>query len=848
MSNNVDTTETTIDPVCGMTVSTDAPIAYVHDGVDYRFCCEGCKTKFAQSPGAYLVDPEKATDPVCGMTVDRSSEQTTLYLGETYYFCCSGCKTKFEADPEKFLNPAVAAPAPEDDGTPGTYVCPMCPEVKKSEPGPCPSCGMALEKQSPSLAMATIYTCPMHPTVTQDEPGDCPICGMALEPRNVAIEEDNPELDYMTRRFWIAAALSVPLLIVSMGGMIPGNPITELLGTHGQRFLEVLLATPVVLWCGWPFFQRGYQSVKTGNLNMFTLIALGTGVAYIFSLVATFFPAIFPDSFRMASGEVGVYFEAAAVIITLVLLGQVLELRARSKTGSAIRSLLELAPAVAHRLSEAGVEQDIPLGEVKVGDKLRVKPGEKIPTDGVILDGRSSVDASMVTGESIPNDCGPGDTVIGATVNSTGSFVMQATEVGGNTVLSQIVGLVSDAQRSRAPIQRVADRVAKIFVPAVIAVAVATFIVWWLVGPQPALAFATVNAVAVLIIACPCALGLATPMAVMVGVGRGASEGVLIKDAESLELLQDVDTLVVDKTGTLTKGHPEVTAIHSALPGDDLLQLAASVEKLSEHPLGAAIVRKAVSLGVETFSADDFHSETGSGVTGMVDGKRVFIGAVSDNSRWPEEVALARKKGHTVVGVEVDGEQRGVIAIADQLKPATKEAVAFLRENGVRVVMATGDNSISAHAIADSLGIDEVHAELKPADKAALVESLKKEGRKVAMAGDGINDAPALALADIGIAMGTGAGIAIESAGLTLASGDMRGIQKAFRLSRSTMSNIKQNLFFAFAYNVLGVPIAAGVLYPLFGLLLSPIIAAAAMSFSSVSVIANSLRLARQRL
>ena len=776
------------------------------------------------------------------MSVDPTTSVSAHHEGETYYFCCTGCQSKFEAAPSDYLTPVQG----EAGSGPGIYVCPMCPEVKETQPVPCPSCGMALEKQSPTFDAQIVYTCPMHPEIEQPGPGDCPICGMALEPKSVILDEENPELADMSRRFWIAAALSLPLLILSMGNMISGQFFDRIFSAGTARLIELILATPVVLWCGWPFFQRGWRSIRTMNLNMFTLIALGTGVAYVFSLVATIAPEIFPESFRMANGEVGVYFEAAAVIITLVLLGQVLELRARSRTGAAIRSLLELAPTVAHRLTANGSEEDVFLSDVKTGDRLRVRPGEKIPTDGLVLEGMSDVDESMITGEPIPQQRVAGDPVIGATVNGTGSIVIQATQVGSETVLSQIVGMVSEAQRSRAPIQRLADRVASVFVPTVIAVSIITFVVWWLVGPAPALAFATVNAVAVLIIACPCALGLATPMSVMVGVGKGAREGVLIKDAESLELLQQVDTLVVDKTGTLTIGKPAVQSVRSDIDEHEFVRMAAAVEKLSEHPLGRAIVDYSDSTVLPPVSA--FESQTGKGVSGAVEGRHVFVGRWEGNNKWSEEILAHRQTGATVVHVAVDDALVGYIVISDQIKDSTRGAVDYLLSAGVDVVMATGDNIQSATAVAEKLGINRVHAELKPQDKARLIEELKSTGKSVAMAGDGINDAPALALADVGIAMGSGSGIAIESAGLTLLGGDMSGIKRAFRLSRLTMKNIKQNLFFAFAYNILGVPIAAGVLYPVFGLLLSPMIAAAAMSFSSVSVIGNSLRLAKTRL
>jgi Cu+-exporting ATPase len=716
---------------------------------------------------------------------------------------------------------------------------------------------MALEPTIPLAATRTEYTCPMHPQIIRPGPGLCPICGMALEPRTVtATEEENPELRDMTRRFWIALILTVPLLAIAMVDMLPGMPIEHTLPAGWLPWIELLLATPVVLWGGWPFFQRGWASIVNRSTNMFTLIAMGTGVAYLVSLTATIFPGVFPSSFRDMSGNPPVYFEAAAAIVTLVLLGQVLELRARSRTGAAIRALLDLSPKTA-RILRDGTEQDIPLDQVKPGDRLRVRPGEKIPVDGVVLEGTSTVDESMITGESMPVTKEPRSRVIGATVNATGSFVMRAEHVGSETLLARIVKMVSQAQRSRAPIQRLADRVAAWFVPAVIATALLTFIVWSLFGPQPRLAHALVNAVAVLIIACPCALGLATPMAIMVGTGRGARAGVLIKNAEALEILEKVDTLVFDKTGTLTEGKPIVESVVAASGGNEteLVRLAASLEQGSEHPLGSAIVAAAKENNIPMAGVSEFQSQPGLGISGKVDGRTVAAG----NEKFFQQKSISfdaltqtagdlRHNGQTVIFVAIDGKPAGLIGIADPIKPSTAQALRDLKAAGLRIVMLTGDSRGTAEAVAAKLGIDDFEAEILPDKKSEVVRRLQQEGRTVAMAGDGINDAPALAQADVGIAMGTGADVAMESAGVTLVKGDLVGIVRARKLSQATMHNIRQNLFFAFIYNLLGVPIAAGVLYPFFGLLLSPILAAAAMSFSSVSVIINSLRLRKTEL
>jgi Cu+-exporting ATPase len=823
---------------------------------------------------------KSATDPVCGMSVDPSTARHAAeHEGKTYHFCCGRCAEKFKADPGRYLTvklpqspslvmlgmPTPAKPSvlkPASSATSASYICPMCPEVRQSKPGPCPSCGMALDPEMPVAATRTEYTCPMHPEIVRSAPGSCPICGMALEPCTVtATQEKNPELRDMTRRFWASLVLTVPLVAASMLEMLPGLGTKPTSSTGLLPWIELLLATPVVLWGGWPFFQRGWASVANRSTNMFTLIAMGTGVAYIFSLTATVFPRIFPSSFGgvvegAMNGAPPVYFEAAAAIVTLVLLGQVLELRARGRTGAAIRALLDLAPKTA-RLLRDGREEDIPLDQVKVGDRLRVRPGEKIPVDGVVIEGTSSVDESMITGESIPVEKEAGSRVIGAAVNGTGSFVMRAERVGSETLLAQIVQMVSQAQRSRAPIQRLADRVAAWFVPAVIAIAGGTFVVWSFLGPQPRLAHGLVNAVAVLIIACPCALGLATPMAIMVGTGRGASAGVLIRNAEALEILEKVDTLVVDKTGTLTEGKPRVTSVvvTAGQQESDLLRLLASLERASEHPLGAAIMAAAKDRRLALSDARDFHSFTGMGIAGTVGGKRVIAGnekLLSERGIVPDELIRGaselRRNGQTVIFAAIDGRAAGSIGIADPVKKTTARAIRDLKAEGLRIVMLTGDNRGSAEAVAAALGIDEFEAEILPGTKAGVVQRLQKEGRVVAMAGDGINDAPALAQADVGIAMGTGTDVAMESSGVTLVKGDLAGIVRARRLSRATMRNIRQNLFFAFIYNAVGVPVAAGVLYPFFGLLLSPILAAAAMSFSSVSVITNSLRLRRVEL
>ena len=758
-------------------------------------------------------------DPVCGMFVDlRTTKHRHQHDGRTYYFCSGGCLAKFVAEPEKYLSPSP--------------------------------------KQTPSVPEDTIYTCPMHPQIRQVGPGSCPICGMALEPVLATVEaRPNAELIDMSRRFWISLALSLPVVALEMGGHLTG--LSHYLSQSTSNWLQMILATPVVFWGGWPFFVRGWQSLLTRNLNMFTLIAMGTGVAWLYSFVAALTPEIFPAAFRIGGGAVAVYFEAAAVITVLVLLGQVLELRARETTSGAIRALLDLAPKTARRIREDSSEEEVQLDHVQVGDQLRVRPGEKVPVDGLVSEGRSAVDESMVTGESMPVTKEVGASVVGGTMNQSGALVIEAKKVGRDTMLSQIVQLVAEAQRSRAPIQRMADQVSGWFVPAVIVIALLAFVVWVIWGPEPQFSYGLVAAVAVLIIACPCALGLATPMSIMVGVGRGAQSGVLIKNAEALEHMEKVDTLVIDKTGTLTEGKPAVTAIvpASGFSESDVLRLAASVERASEHPLAVAIVRAAVHRGVKMTSVSDFDSPTGKGALGKVEGKRIALGNAKFLAELGVDVAgLAgqaeelREEGATAIFMAVDGAVAGVLAIADPVKATTSQALSGLKADGIRVVMLTGDNWTTAKAVARRLGIDAVEAEVLPDQKSAVVQRYKAAGRVVAMAGDGVNDAPALAAADVGIAMGTGTDVSMESAGVTLLKGDLTGIVRSRRLSQAVMHNIRQNLFFAFIYNALGVPVAAGVLYPFFGILLSPIIAAAAMALSSVSVVGNALRLRRVRL
>ncbi len=758
-------------------------------------------------------------DPVCGMMVDpHTTPHRAEFNGRTYYFCSDGCRVQFEANPERYL----------------------APEERRVEPVP----------------EGTIYTCPMHPQIRQIGPGACPICGMALEPLIATADEGpNPELIDMTRRFWIGAVLAVPVLLLEMSVHIFDLEAT--ISQQASNWIQLVLATPVVLWAGWPFFERGWRSVVTRNLNMFTLIALGTGVAWVYSVVGTVAPGIFPAEFRGEHGAVAVYFEAAAVITVLVLLGQVLELRARSRTSGAIRALLDLAPKTARRIGADGSESEVSLDLIKVGDRLRVRPGEKVPVDGVVREGRSSLDESMVTGESLPVSKTVGAEVIGGTINQTGGMIIEAGKVGRDTLLARIVEMVAAAQRSRAPVQRLADRVSSWFVPLVIVVALLAFAAWSIWGPEPRFTFGLIAAVSVLIIACPCALGLATPMSIMVGVGRGAELGVLITDAAALERMERVDTLVVDKTGTLTEGKPSVVAVAPAgrFEEAELLRLAAGAERPSEHPLGAAIVKAAEARSLTSSEPADFDSPVGKGVAAIVDGRRVLVGSAAflreagvATAALDEIAGRMRSEGATAVLVAVDGEPAGAIAIADPVKETTPEAIAALHAAGIRIIMLTGDNRATAEAVARRLGIDEVEAEVLPDRKSEIVERLRREGRIVAMAGDGVNDAPALAAADVGIAMGTGTDVAIESAGVALVKGDLRGIARARRLSSAAMRNIRQNLFFAFIYNASGVPIAAGVLYPAFGLLLSPVIAAAAMGLSSISVIGNALRLRRAAL
>ena len=813
------------------------------------------------------------------MTVDPARAKAVVQRdGTPYYFCCEGCAAKFRGQPDRYVDdPARAlAQAPgavmQFAGGAGStrvstpslhaahearvqkgYICPMDSEVRQDHPGTCPKCGMALEPDFTATPHPrTEYTCPMHPQIVRAEPGACPICGMALEPRTVTAEEENPELESMSRRFWVSVALTAPVLLLGMSDFIPGQPLQHWLSMRAIAWIELLLATPVVVWGGWPFFERGWASVKNVSPNMFTLIALGTGTAYVYSVIAVLFPGVFPASFRDMNGDPPVYFEAAAAITTLVLLGQVLELRARGRTSAAIRSLLRLSPPTARLVRADGTEIDVPLEHVAVGDTLRVRPGEKVPVDGVVMEGASSVDESLVTGEPIPVEKGEGSRVVGGTVNGNGTFLMRAERVGSETLLAQIVRMVGEAQRSRAPVQKLADRVSAYFVPAVVLIAIITFLAWGITGPAPKMAHALLNAVAVLIIACPCALGLATPMAIMVGTGRGALAGVLVKNAEALEILEKVDTLVLDKTGTLTEGRPQVTSIIAASGWDEahLLRIAATLERSSEHPLASAILAAAAGKKIAPGDVTDFHYRAGKGVTGTVDGRPAALGnraLLADlgfaTSGLDEHAASLESQAQTVMFVAVDGTVAGLIAVSDPIKATTPDAIERLHLQGMQIVMVTGDTRPAAEAVAKELGIEGVEAEILPGRKREIIKRLQTEGHVVAMAGDGVNDAPALSQANVGIAMSTGTDVAIESAGITLLLGDLRGIVRARVLSHAVMRNIRQNLFFAFAYNALGVPIAAGVLYPIFGWLLSPIIASAAMTFSSVSVIGNALRL-----
>ncbi len=851
-----------IDPVCGMEVPEVSEYRREFRGAVFRFCSEHCLHRFNKNPNDWMPE-DAATDPVCGMKVPRHSKNRLEHEGHAYFFCSSHCIEKFSADPAAFEGRDVpchdhtARPARSEDPD-AMYFCPMCPGQEQQGPGICKVCGMALEPMAtPGFAQKTEYVCPMHPEIVRDAPGNCPKCGMALEPRTVEADGKNPELEDMSRRFRFGLVLAVPVFILAMTADLAPGLLPASLSMKAVQWLEFLLATPVVLWGGWPFFERFWLSLRSRNLNMFTLIGLGVGVAWCYSVVALLFPGMFPPVMRMEGGLVDVYFEAAAVITVLVLLGQVLELRARSRTNEAIRLLLGMSPKTARRVHADGSETDVLLEGVQPGDILRIRPGEKVPVDGVVIEGESHVDESMVTGEPVPVAKRTGDSLIGATVNGNGSLLMRAEKVGADTLLAQIVHMVAEAQRSRAPIQKMADTVAGYFVPAVVGVALTAFAVWLAIGPEPRLAHAIVNAVAVLIIACPCALGLATPISIMVGTGRGATAGVLIKNAEALEIMEKVDTLVVDKTGTLTLGKPSLTTVVTLgdIQEEEMLQLAMSLERASEHPLAAAIVADAHERGLEPKPAKAFRAITGKGVSARVAGHDVLLG--NERLMQDEGIGLEAAKavagehqtaGETIMYLAVDGALAGLLGVSDPVKPTTSEAIAALHGEGIEIVMLTGDNKKTAEAVASKLGIDRFEAEVLPDQKAAVVQRLQGEGKTVAMAGDGINDAPALAAAHVGIAMGTGTDVAMESAGVTLVKGDLTGIVRARRLSRAVMRNIRQNLFFAFVYNSAGVPIAAGVLYPVFGLLLSPVIAAAAMSFSSVSVITNALRLRGVRL
>jgi Cu+-exporting ATPase len=824
--------------------------------VSHGACCSHSAGHDAGNP-AVTDTPAEVIDPVCGMTITPESAVATYdYRGTTYYFCNPSCLVRFKADPEAFLSPAAEQPV--GGAAAGTqYFCPMDPEVRQDHPGSCPKCGMALEPDLSTAPLTRVeYTCPMHPEIVRSEPGACPICGMALEPRTVAVNEGpSPELTDMTRRMWLGALLGLPVFLLTMGDMIFGMGLGGRVDAQASNWIGLIFSTPVVLWAGWPFFERGWASVVNRHANMFTLIAMGVGAAYLFSAAGTIAPNLFPDGFRV-HGVVETYFDTAIVITVLVLLGQVLELRARSRTSAAIRHLLGMAPKTA-RVIRNGEELDVAIATVQVGDMLRVRPGEKVPVDGVVVEGRSSIDESMVTGEPVPAEKERDSQVTGGTINGTGSLIVRAERIGNDTLLAQIVRMVGEAQRTRAPIQRLADVIASWFVPAVVVTAVIAFVAWAVWGPDPKLAHALLGAVAVLIIACPCALGLATPMAIMVGTGRGAAAGVLVKNAEALERLETVDTLVVDKTGTLTEGKPRLTRVTAIAPftEEEVLRVAAALEQASEHPLAAAIVAGARGRNIAIPATDDFESLTGMGVVGRVEGRMVLLGnAAMLQARGVDPGALAasadalRREAHTTMFVAVDGRLAGIVAAADPIKASAAEAVKALKAEGLRVVMLTGDTKLTATAVGSRLDIDEVIADVLPDAKRAVVQRLQQEGRRVAMAGDGINDAPALAQADVGIAMGTGTDVAIESAGITLVKGDLRAIVRARRLSRATMRNIRQNLFLAFVYNAIGVPIAAGVLYPFIGLLISPIWASAAMTFSSVSVITNALRLRRAAL
>ncbi len=896
------------DPVCGMvTTDPDAYLKYEHQGEAYYFCNPHCLEAFKKNPEKYLEDPKNSAptkvslpgltmlspgltrsccssnearqsspltmpalsentgikeykDPVCGMvTRDPDAYLKYEYRGKTYYFCSSHCLNKFMKDPEAFIGKALgktsagqpeAVPAQSEE-----YWCPMCPEVRSTGPASCPKCGMALEPAVPSIfSTSGKWTCPMHPEVMNDGPGTCPVCGMALEPLSPAsTSHEDPDYRYMKIRFLVSLSLTIPLVVIAMRSMLPGGALLDRFAS-GQAFLwtELLLATPVVLWCAWPFFVRAWQSLLFRSMNMFTLISIGIGVSYGYSLTALFFPGIFPSSVRGMEGAVDVYFEASAVITSLVLLGQVLELKARSKTGEAIRSLLNLAPRKARKIHPDGSERDVSLDDVNPGDHLRVLPGDKIPTDGIVIQGGSTVDESMITGEPVPVEKKAGDHVVGATINGTGTLVMEAKKVGAETLLAQIIALTAQAQRSRAKIQRIADMVAGYFVPAVILISLSTFAIWILLGPQPKLGHAVVAAVSVLLIACPCALGLATPVSIMVATGKGAAMGLLFRNAEAIETLGRIDTLVVDKTGTLTRGNPMLTHVQPMEGWDEktIAGFAAGLERASGHPLAQAVIIGAQERGAVIHDVEDFHSLPGKGVTGTISGKRIVLGNAQmleeegiPTDSLNEQVLPLREKAGTTMFIAIDGRLAGFLCVSDPIKETASSAIRALHNEGIRIVMLTGDNRTTAEAVARQIGIDEVFAEVLPAEKEAVIRKLKEQGSIVAMAGDGINDAPALARADVGIAMGDGSDVAMENASVTLIKGDLKGILSAVELSRATMRNIKQNLFFAFIYNALCIPVAAGVLYPLLGIILSPMIAAAAMSLSSVSVISNALRL-----
>ncbi|WP_374621189.1 heavy metal translocating P-type ATPase [Devosia sp.] len=836
----------TRDPVCGMTVDlAKTPHRVTHEGREIGFCCAGCRTKFEAEPAKYLF----ATDPVCGMQIDRTTAKHMLkHEGTRYYFCCEGCQKSFEAEPQKYLNQTpFELPLPGARSVASATGAHAHPHRHHSQAGPTAATPAAVGQ----------WTCPMHPEIVKDGPGDCPLCGMALEPMMASLDDGpNPELVDFTRRFWVSLALAVPVLVLAMAPMV-GLPLRELIGETAARWLEFVLASPVVLWAAWPFFRRFWSSLVNRSPNMWTLIGLGVGAAYLFSVVALLFPGVFPMDMTHMGGVPPVYFEAAAVIVALVFLGQILELRAREETGRAIRALLDLAPRTARRVWQ-GRDYEVPLAEVRPGDWLRVRPGEAVPVDGVVIEGQSFVDESMLTGEPLPVDKSEGTDVTGGTLNGTGSFVMKATRVGAETRLNQIVDLVGKAQRSRAPIQGLADRVANWFVPLVVAVALVAFVAWYVFGPSPQFSYAMIAAMSVLIIACPCALGLATPMSVMVATGRGARAGVLVRDAQALELLSRATTLVVDKTGTLTEGRPTLGQVIAVKGVDEgfVLAVAAALERPSEHPIATAIVRGAEERGARRYDMTGFASVTGRGVSGRIEGKEALAGnlaflrqaGIAVEGKLEALVAEQARTGRTAILVAFDGAPLGVVTVSDPVKVGARDAVAALQADGIEVIMATGDAAGTAEAVAREVGLSRVHAGLSPEGKHALIADLRKAGKVVVFAGDGINDAPALAGADVGIAMGTGADVAIESAGITLLKGDLSGILKARRLSKAALGNIVQNLAFAFGYNALGVPVAAGVLYPITGWLLSPMIAAAAMALSSVSVVGNALRLARHRL